>query len=57
MAFFKSGIKPSGVTVSGLIAVVFILKSPAIRERERVGKKKKKSLCIKLKCIRHTVVG
>lgn len=34
MAFFRSGIKPSGVTVSGLIAVVFILKTPARRQRE-----------------------
>jgi len=48
VAFFMSGITPSGITVSGVIAVVFILETPAKR------KKKKKSLCIKLKYIRHT---
>lgn len=35
VAFFKSGIKPSGVTVSGLIAVVFILETPAMREGKK----------------------
>ena len=35
VAFFMSGITPSGITVSGVIAVVFILETPAKRKKKK----------------------